>query len=248
MTTITDLATVDLRSVVAAASKPSEVVEALGVHAEPAVVTTQAAWPEQVTLDDAAMKALAALPSVFNTVAPAEPKILDDEEITALYSEREVLRQVVEPIAKRDEVIKEIIRHHMDLAAEAENRAVPKQIVRGGHVVAEPTPRDDKGHYILASKGNPERVSIPGTNQAWSREYREGRLGFPEADERLLDMYEAGEITREQYLALTREKRVFDEGKAMEAMRKDPSTFVAIVSRLGRRSSAGTSLFVRKAK
>jgi hypothetical protein len=61
-------------------------------------------------------------------------------------------------------------------------------------------------------------------------------------------MYEAGEITREAYLAMTKERRVFDEAKAFEALRKEPETYLPIIAAMGERSNPSTSLFVRKAR
>lgn len=245
---MTTIATTDsLRGVVAKAKNVAGVAEALGVHSAPLVRKTEADWPKQIEMTPEAQAAIDALPSVFNQVAPEGPKILTDDELVALYGEREVLRAAMAPLSERDEVIKEIVRHHMDLVAEQANVAVPKDIVRDGQVIAPATPRDSNGHYVIASKGNPERVRIPQTNQAWSREYREGRVNFTDAATDLLDLYEAGEITREEYLAFTRETRVFDETKAMDALRKDPERYVPILARIARRSTDGTSLFVRKA-
>lgn len=245
---MTVIATTDsLRGVVAKATSVAGVAEALGVHASPEVRKTKADWPEQIEMTDEAKAALDALPSVFNQVAPDGPRVLTDEELVALYGEQQILRVAMTPLKERDDVIKEIVRHHMDLVAEEANLAVPKDIVRDGQVIAPASPRDAHGHYVIASKGKPERVRIPETNQAWSREYREGRINFADAATDLLDLYEAGQISREEYLAFTRETRVFDETKAMDALRKDPERYVPILARIARRGTDGTSLFVRKA-
>lgn len=226
----------------------NDVATILDVHALPVPVTTEAEWPAPVEMTDASLDAIEALPRVFNKVHPAAPKILSDEDLVSLYEEREVLRTAMEPLSGRDEVIKEIVRHHMDLVALQDNRAVPRDKVVNGNVVAEASPRDTAGHFILASKGNPERANIPGTGQAWSREYRQGAVSYAHAAEDLLALYEAGDITREQYLAMTREQRVFDETKVMEAVRKDPETYLPILKKVAVRTSDGTSMFVRKAK
>lgn len=238
-----------LKGTIAKASSLKDIAAALDVHVPAApVYTNVATWPTPLTLTDDQRQALDAIPVVFGKVHPAEPKILDDEEMATLFDEREIVREALAPLQGRDEVIKEIIRHHMDLVAEERNIAVPKDIVRGGTLVSEATPRDKAGHYILASKGNPERANIPGTDQAWSREYREGGVSFALAADDLLAMYEAGKITRENYLAMTRETRVFDEAKTMEAVRKDPETYLPILKAVAVRSDNGTSMFVRKAK
>jgi hypothetical protein len=238
-----------LKGTIARAGSLKDIAAALDVHVAPApVFTNVATWPKPVTMTEEAKQAIDALPVVFNRVMPTEPKILDDKEMVDLFEEREILRDALAPLSARDEVIKEIVRHHMDLVAEQSNIAIPKDIVRNGQVIATATTRDSKGHYILASKGNPEQAEIPGTNQAWSREYKQGGVSFNFAAGDLLAMYEEGEITREQYLAMTRETRVFDEAKTMEAVRKDPETYLPIFQRVAVRSSESTSITVRKAK
>lgn len=238
-----------LKGEITHATSLKEVAAALDVHVAPApVYTNSAAWPEALVLTAEQRAALDAVPAVFGVVHPDAPKILTDDEIVALYEERETVREALEPLKGRDEVIKEIMRHHMDLVAEQSNIAVPKDIVRNGQVIAEATPRDANGHYILASKGNPEQARVPGTNQAFVRQYREGGVSFALAAEDLLAMYEEGRITREQYLSMTRETRVFDEAKTMEAVRKDPETYLPILKAVAVRSDNGTSMYVRKAK
>jgi hypothetical protein len=106
------------------------------------------------------------------------------------------------------------------------------------------TPRDLKGHYVVAAKGEPERLPIPGTNQAWSREFRSGSASVDGS--RLLDMYEAGDISREDYLSFTREMRVFDEEKALKAINDDPKR-LEILARLAVPGRPSTAMFVRKA-
>lgn len=215
---------------------------------EVAPVTSSALYPKPVVITPEAQAAMDALPSVFGVVHPDSPKILSDDEMCALYQEREIVREALAPLSGRDEVIKEIVRHHMDLVAIESNVAVDRQIIRGGHVVADATPRDTKGHFILASKDRPEQCPIPHTNKAWSREFRSGSISFNFAAGDLLALYEAGDITREQYLNMTRETRVFDEGKTMECLRKDPETYLPIFTAVAQRSADSTSIAVRNAK
>lgn len=209
------------------------------------------AVPAPVVITDEAKKALRRLPDVFAVVQPTERRTLSQEEMEAVHAEREVLKQIVELLAGRDEDLKTIIRHHMDVDAEERGVAVPKAVVdqKTGQVIVEATDRDSKGNYILCGPGNPERVRIPGTNTDWSREYRKGSLTTdPSVIESLL---EEGTISRDVYLAMTREQRVFDPNKAMEAAATKPDlrdgvlTAIKAMTRVGKPS---TSLFVRKAK
>lgn len=217
----------------------------------PAVVTTEVVpfppVPKPLVITDEHRVALAELSSVFGVVQPDTRRTLTPDEITTLYKERECLKTIGDLLDGREEAIKTLIRHHLDVDAETRGVAVPKAKVDGatGEVIVEPSPRDQHGHYVLATKGKPERLPIPGTNQEWSREYRSGSV---EVDtERLEALLAAGEISREDYLSFTREVRVFDEDRAREAMKKDPSRF-ALLRRISRRSSVGSSLFVRKAQ
>lgn len=189
-------------------------------------------------------EALIALPAVFGQVQPGVRRSLSEDEIRALYDEREVLRKIMACVATRDEAIKETMRHHMDVDAEERGVAVPKAVIRRGTTVVEATPRDANGHYILAQQGRPERVPISGTDQAWSREFRNGSLQYDTS--KIEALYQDGDIDRPTYLAMTREVRVADEGKILEALRRDPNR-LGIIRRITSRAVAGTSMFVRKA-
>jgi hypothetical protein len=189
--------------------------------------------PAPVELTPEVKQALEQMAEVFAAVQPTERRTLTDTEVAALYLEREVVKQVSEVLAGREENIKEYVRNHMDVVAEETGR------------VDANTPRDNKGHYVVATKGNPERLDVAGTNQVFSREFRSGKASVDGS--RLLDMYEAGEISREDYLAFTREVRAFDEDKAMKAINDDPKR-LEILARLAVPAQPSTALFVRKAK
>ena len=63
----------------------------------------------------------------------------------------------------------------------------------------------------------------------------------------VIDKVKAGEISREDYLALTVENRVFDEAKASKAILAKPER-LSILKRITKKTGANTSLTVRKAK
>lgn len=192
------------------------------------------AVPEAADLTPEQKTALVDLSKVFNVVTPDKRRALTDAESTALYRERETLRAILEPLGNRDELIKEYVRNHLDVTAEKDKVADPVE-----------TERDAHGHYIVAALGKPERARIPGTDQAWSREYRSGTVTISGGD--LLDLYESGQITRETYLSFTREVRVFDEAKTTAAIVKDPS-LLDVLKLITKRNGAGTSVTTRKAK
>jgi hypothetical protein len=196
-----------------------------------------------ITDDDRA--ALMALPEVFGKVQPTERRALSPEEVKAAYDEHEVLKTIETLIASRRDAIKTTVKHHFDVMAEEENRAVPKPVIKRGtnEVVVEASPRDADGHYVLGKKGEPERWPIPGTNMAWSREFRGGLTSLSGA--RLKELYEAGEVSKEDYYAFTKEQRVFDEEKARASLAKNPRLYDLLV-RITTRGGVGSSIWVRK--
>lgn len=183
-----------------------------------------------------AKKALLALPKVFGQVQPSARRVLTHEEIEQISAEVKVVKKIVELLGGREDAIKTTIKHHMDVAAEKAGKADPAT-----------SPRDKNGHYVLGAQGDPERLPIPGTNEDWSREYRAPKAALNFGGPELLRMYEDGEITRQQYLSMTRETRVFDETKALKAIQDDP----ALLAKLADRVSAGTpssAMFLRRRK
>jgi len=188
--------------------------------------------PAPMSITPEFVEALKKLPSVFGVVMPPERRILEEQEISSLYEERETLRQVVDLLKNRDAAISETIRHHIDI--DGENKGI-----------ANPNNLDNNGHYILCAPQQPYRVPIAGTVQEWSSEYREGTVSV---DTDLLEqMAESGEIERDDYLAMTKEKRIFDENKALRALASKPER-LAIIKSITKRGNASTSLTVRKAK
>lgn len=205
------------------------------------------AIPNPVIITDEEIAALARLKDVFAVVQPDERRALTAEENKALYDERDTLDKILGLLSTRREAIGTLVKHHMDVTAEEAGKAFPVATDdEDGHHPA--TERDEHGNYILSAPKDPERNRIPQTNLDWSREYRKGKLTFSGSVAK--DMEEAGEISREAYLAMTRETRVFDENKAMlAAQKKDLQDDVLKVIKRGTGFSApGTSLFVRKTK
>lgn len=189
--------------------------------------------PAAVEMTDDLTANLAELPKVFGKTQVTEIRQLTEAEREALGREQDVIEGIQDTLKVRLGAIKESVRHHMDLVAVVEGK------------VTKDTETDQHGHYVVAAKGQPERVAIPGSDKEWSREYRAGKTEID--GDRLRDMYEAGEIDRKTYLAFTREVRVFDENKAFAAMAKDPS-LLAVFKKIIRRGRPTLSLYVRKAK
>jgi hypothetical protein len=172
--------------------------------------------PKPIVLTDKDKQALRDLSKVFAVVQPAERRVLTDVERTQVHAELAVIKTITALMKKREEDLKEVIRHHIDVAAEKDERAFTDDAA--DH---EATLRDAHGHYILSGPQQPERVSIPGTNEEWSQEFTSGGIGTDPSV--LLQMVEDGEIDRKVYLAMTEVppgRRVFNEHKALLALSK----------------------------
>lgn len=197
------------------------------VHSEPFP-----AVGKHVEITPAFADAIMQLKEVWGSVEPKTRRALNEKEHAALYRERQVLKTIKDTLDARYNAINVIVKHHMDIRAEVEDRADP---------VA--TPRDTKGHYAIARRGQPERMDIPGSNEQWSREYRSN--GAALSPDELLRMYEDEEISREDYLSFTRQARVVDEDKVMRAVVADPRR-LRILYQIGQGKTPVVQLYVRK--
>lgn len=186
--------------------------------------------PTKVSMTDALVGALTVLPAVFAKKQVTEIRMLTPEELADLAEEQETIEAITKPLKTRLDAIKDSIRHHLDLRG-----------VAGGRVTSE-TEVDANGHYVFAKPQQPDILAMPGTSKVWSNQYSSGSVQID--GDKLLTMYETGEITREQYLAFTKEVRVFDEAKAMASMAKDPSLLV-IFRKIIKKGRAGSALYVR---
>lgn len=201
-----------------------------------------------ITITQDMLSALERLSETFGQVCPDTRRELTREELALLCSERRDISAVLEPMTKRKDAIGTIVRHHIDCKAEAEGQAVPRAVVdpETGETIVAATPRDVKGHYILASKGKP--CQVPGDDgYVFSEQYSSGKTSFDDATDKLLAMYEAGDITREEYLACTREVRAYDEGKVNAFIQRNPERGLEILQSIATHSPAGTAIYVRKA-
>ena len=193
------------------------------------------------------MEALLALPGVFGKVQPDSRRTLTADEVKGLWDERLVLKAIGDLLDSREEDIKTLVRHHLDVDAEESGRAVSKAVIdpETHKVIVEATPRDINGHYVLAAPQQPERLNVPGTDQAFSREFRTGSISV-DAD-LLLRLHEDGDLSREDYLSFTREVRVFDKAKALAAISKNPN-LLGLLAKISRKGLASTSIQARKQK
>lgn len=214
--------------------------------AAPGVVVPFPEIPAPVSMTKEMEEALLSLPEVFGKVNLDKRRTMSDDEILAVYREHEALKALENSLKDRRDNLKAYVRHHLDVAAEQEGRAVPADVYdENGQKVQEASPRDPHGFYVLGEKGKPERLNIGETGQAFSREASSYKAQVD--GERLTELYDAGQITREQYLALTVERRVFDEDKARKSIQKD-KTLLGVLAKITERGGMKSALFVRRAR
>lgn len=191
--------------VVAALRAGQTVEEILARITAPAPTSTdvQPTVPTAVALKPAQIEALDRLPVVYGQVRVTEPRELSPLEREALLAERDQIDALL-GLAKRKEVIREYLATDLDRVAERTGAAVPGE-----------TPRDKAGHYLLDGE-----VPVPGTGRKITRTLNRAKVGV--SNDRLLAAYEADRLTRAQFLAVTREVRVYDPAKAQVAVVSDP--------------------------
>ncbi len=151
-----------------------------------------------VTVTQELTDAIALLPQVLCSVAPASWRPLNGAERARLAAEKRTIDQVKSTLEKRIKEIADLV--HMDADATAKQAGI----------VNEDTPRDDKGHYVIARPQAPE--TLPGDDLSeWSREYRPGKRipAHDRAKKHLTD----GVITRADYMAVTVQERRVDLAK-----------------------------------
>lgn len=193
--------------------------------------------PEPLEAGDEIRKALKTLSATFNKAIVEERRTLTNEELASLGTELEAIQKVAKLLAKREEIVKENARTHQDVAAEEAGIAFPKDVFHNGNLVAKATPRDAKGHYILAEKGKPNVTDIPGTLLRFSNQFSSGRTSENLA--RLVEDYENGEISEDVWKQLTEVRRVPTVEKVKAYVLKTGETWpLARVFKKGRDSMA----------
>lgn len=201
------------------------------------------ALPKHIELTEEIRRALAKIPAMFNSVEITKRRSLAQAELDLLTREQVILGQVGTVLASRMEVIKETVRVHMDVDAEETGVAVPKdQLGPDGEVIVRATPRDQKGHYLLAIAKKPHQV-VSGL-MAWSQEASSSEP-VP-SDGVLQQAYQAGDIPRADYLAVTREVRTLDDIRIRDFIRQAPGKGLAVLRRITVTGPPKASLYLRK--
>jgi hypothetical protein len=250
MSTATDVEPVLAGALALLREKPEITLEDLAAQVAAAIPVTPApvakpfpALPNEAVLTEEVLAALKGLPKVWGSVVIKDRRSLTAEEITRITAERLIITQIGAALAARDKAIAETIRVHMDVAAEEAGVAVPKDQLAPDHtVIVAATPRDQNGHYLLAGSQKPHQV--PAGPVAWSQEY--SAAAPAPSDGELQAAYEAGDISRADYLAVTRQVRVFDPVAARAYIRKVPARGLAVLRRITVGGTPKSSLYLRK--
>jgi hypothetical protein len=201
------------------------------------------AIPTPIAMTDEARVALRLLPKAFGSLSLTTRRSLSAAELQTLMAESALLAQIASVLSPRMEEIKEIVRVHMDVDAEERGLAHPVDTIDSVDAVAATT-RDHNGHYLLAAPKQPHQVPVPSAGLAWSQQYTSGSATPSLAQ--LEAALENGEITRAEYLACTREKRVLDEDNLKALINRKPGRGLAILRRITVRSAPNSSLNLRK--
>jgi hypothetical protein len=147
------------------------------------------------------MLAIEEIPNVFGKVKPpASRRVLNNAELAKLRAEKVQIDLAMKALKLRKDEIHSMVSVHFDVVAEEQKGIDPKK-----------TPKNEKGHYLLASPGNPERADIKDGGKYFTREKAKDKVEW--SMDALLSLLENGEITRAEFLAVTSTERVIDLDK-----------------------------------
>lgn len=182
--------------------------------------------PVPAVITDKQKAALNKLPKVFGLAVPDERRELTPEEVVSLVDEKQTFDEIDKLSKTRKESIRTTLFNHWDV--EAESQGIP-----------EGTERDKDGHYILAAE-----TPVPEREKRWTRQLGE-KAPTLDADalQELIDDPDV-DFTKEDYLSMTVQTRVFDENKAMLALKKNPK-LVAAIARATKPGGKTASLYLR---
>jgi hypothetical protein len=174
--------------------------------------------------------AIATLESVYGTVAPESRRTLDTQELAALHEERSVLKTVETMAKDRGNQIRTYILNHADILAEQDG-------------LDKTAAREKDGHYAAA-----RRIPIDNTTSDWSVEPRDGAASLDvNILKALADSDEADGFSHDDYIAMTKQTRVFDETKAMKVLADRPE-LVEVIKRATVRGKPSVTVTVRARK
>ncbi|MFJ4902838.1 hypothetical protein [Streptomyces sp. NPDC088727] len=195
---------------------------------------TAASLNAQLTLS------IESLPKVFGKVElPATRRALRNSELALLVDEKEEISAAMKALKKREELVNGVVSTHFDVLAE-----------KSGAAKADKTPVDKNGHYLIGGSSKEQRLEArtPGKDTFFVRERAKDQVE-PSMD-LLLKLYEEKEITRAEFLGLTKEVtyRELDEAKIRRGLlsKAKRARTQEIISRIGVVSYGVNSIKLRK--
>lgn len=183
--------------------------------------------PLPSSLASTTLAAVAKLPDVFGKVQPTERRELTPVEVGLLHEERDTLKVIDSEVGHRLDAIRSTLYHHFDVKIEEEDAD------------ARTTVETDKDGFYLREGVLP----IKGTDQCFKRETRNGTTTL--SPMKLLDLVESGDLSKEDYLAMTTQTRVVDENKVMLLLKKKPD-LLSVITKAADAGRNFTQLWVRK--
>jgi hypothetical protein len=191
--------------------------------AHPEVFEVATGPPLPAVISPAQRDALHRLELIYGSVCPAEVRELTTDELDQLMDERLTIDEIATLVESRKSDIRTIVLNHVD-AENADDEA---------------TPRDKEGHILKASKTQPTQQKKV---FSWEVSNRGGTIDVAA----LKELDESGELAHEDYLAMTEQIRVVNEGRVLELLKKKPELLDTLAKAVSKTSQVG-SLYVRKA-
>ncbi|QDN94876.1 hypothetical protein FNV58_00685 (plasmid) [Streptomyces sp. RLB1-9] len=152
------------------------------------------------------MHAIEEIPDVFGKVKPpASRRVLNTTELAKLRAEKIQIDTAMKALAARKNEIHTMVSVHFDVVAEQQKGIDPTK-----------TPTNKKGHYLIASPGNPERADVKDGLKYFTREKAKDTVEW--SMDALLDLLESGKITRAEFRAITSTQAVIDLDKVKRVL------------------------------
>lgn len=201
------------------------VLEKVARAAVPTERPTNLPVPRRAT--PAQLEAVKRLPEVYAKVVPEEVRVMTSEEVAALADERNILKTVEKMVKTRVDDIALTVHNHLDSEIPADE-------------AEEITDFTKTGNYVKSGA-----IPIPGTDQKFDRTVSNPKPVL--SPEKLAEVAQDDgfpDFTWDDYLSMTRQIRVVDEAKVMEAVRKNPALIKAI-GEASERPNPNASIYVR---
>lgn len=189
--------------------------------------------PKASAVSDKLRASLRSVAAAFGGVQPTERRKLEAAEVKSLTDEAAIITAITGPLGARLKDIQAIMRMHADFVAEEQGMA--NERIAGGV---------GKGHWLAATPGSPFEVPVEGYEDPWQQRYVKG--GTETSLAALEALEDSGDVTRQEFLAMTVTVRQLDETKMASFIHKNPLRGLEILRKITKRSAPGASLYAPK--